>query len=820
LIARATGSGERISTYDVADTEMAAGSTLGAARGAIVLKATGAIEKFFSSDAGRTLVKDVQIGFWDEQDGVALANLPGTFHIHPDAQEHVYRLANGARVTETNFMLNASGKREAPDPAIAYFGVEIFNDTAEPLSMSSLCAANMRGDGGDDLACTYDDRLHAFVAWNRSDPEHARAFGSMRKPLGYELTNDHGKFARTIFGRKLSGTISADGIDAIALFHHRHHLVPNSAVRLNFALAHSDAGARGVRRVYAGAPSLDAARRATRAYYDEMLGRAVVMTPDADVNRGVLWAKANMLRTQTCSPTGWCFTNDPTRSSNCVARDTAWYAFGADYVTPEFSRESLLAFVERVRKNGKFVEFYDMRTGHTQDYGLNVNDDTPLMIVALWHHYRATGDEEFLKAVYPAARKAARFILSQRDERGLVWCTAKGQADWGIPGWRNVIKGYRISGATTELNSDCYAALAQAGQMARELGRRREAEEFAREAQALREAINRHLIDPDTGLYYLNIGVDGVPRTDVTCDLVFPVMFGVADHETACAIIARLSAPEFWTQAGIRTVPRNDVGYSPTAGYGLLGGVWTGVTFWYAFAAARFNPDFMASALRDSFAHAARDPGRNNTVPGQFCEWLHGETLTNEGMMLSPWFPPRYLWAAIEGAAGLDLSSGEPSCNPRLAPEWRWLGVRNLQLGGGSESWFVVRAQETLMYATFRLASSNEYQRYDDDVTDELLGDVGDNVSAIAMRRGDRLVVFFGNTAARTVWAKLQLRKRTCAAYSAHVYNTIRGEWYDVERLTAAQLHRGIGFEIDRHGFAVAELTPLRGEPTRSRRPT
>jgi len=32
-----------------------------------------------------------------------------------------------------------------------------------------------------------------------------------------------------------------------------------------------------------------------------------------------------------------------------------------------------------------------------------------------------------------------------------------------------------------------------------------------------------------------------------------------------------------------------------------------------------------------------------NTVPGQFSEWLHGETLVNQGMMLSPWFPPRYL---------------------------------------------------------------------------------------------------------------------------------------------------------------------------------
>ncbi len=72
----------------------------------------------------------------------------------------------------------------------------------------------------------------------------------------------------------------------------------------------------------------------------------------------------------------------------------------------------------------------------------------------------------------------------------------------------------------------------------------------------------------------------------------------------------------------------------------------------------------MDHALSASFRNFSRDPRRNNTVPGQFSEWLHGETLTNEGMMLSPWDPPRYLWAAVEGAAGLDLSDDDLSPAP------------------------------------------------------------------------------------------------------------------------------------------------------------
>ena len=170
-------------------------------------------------------------------------------------------------------------------------------------------------------------------------------------------------------------------------------------------------------------------------------------------------------------------------------------------------------------------------------------------------------------------------------------------------GWRNVIQNYRLSGATTEVNSECYAALQTMSHMARVLGKHEQSKKFKSEAEALRAAINTHLFNKKTGLYYLNIDIDGSSRTDVTSDLVFPVMFGVADAETAAGIISRLSAEEFWTEAGIHTVPRNAVDYGPVHGYGLLGGVWVGAAFWYAFAAAKFNPSFMAESLSESFAH-------------------------------------------------------------------------------------------------------------------------------------------------------------------------------------------------------------------------
>jgi hypothetical protein len=512
-----------------------------------------------------------------------------------------------------------------------------------------------------------------------------------------------------------------------------------------------------------------------------------------------------MLRTQTLADTGWCFVNDPTRSNNSVARDTAWFAFGSDYITPEFSRASLLWYVKHLEKTGMVVEYYDVRNGKSEDYGLNINDNTPLLILALWHHYGATGDAAFLENVYPYARKAANYILAQRNKKGLVWCSSTGTSDYGIIGWRNVISNYTLSGATTEVNSECYAALKTLAQMARVLKKDEDRAAFQVHADELRVAINEHLFDKSTGLYYLNIDTDGHARTDVTSDLVFPVMFGVADERTAAHIISRLSAPEFWSEAGIRTVPRNAINYGPTHGYGLLGGIWVGVTFWYIFAAARFNPEFMAYALAAGFRHYSIDPLRNNTVPGQFSEWLHGESLANQGMMLSPWFPPRYVWAAIEGAAGLDLAGDTPRLEPQPAPDWKWMGVRNLPLAGESATWFVARVPDLTIYTNFAFEGITKDELYDEDISPQVRCS-DDSTVAMAMRKGNQITLFVGNTMVRTVTTAVYLEVPAGAMYAVREYSSVRPEWVESHMHDARDFQNGLAVQLDRKGFCVLEL--------------
>jgi hypothetical protein len=806
--ARIYGSGERIAVYEIEDTQLAVGSTLGGPKGAIVIKASGAIEKFFAIDVGETLMAGVSVQFWDGPSGAERVKVDGKFLIYPECQQYDYRIDDGVRVLETLFTLNRYSVGGRVDPLTAYLSVEIRNDSEETHEFDSMVGALLRGTTLRDVRAVYDRKRAAVVAWNASAPNVARAIGCSRAPTSFEVTDDHGVMNRSHFVGRLSGVVVAGSSEPIALFHHHLRLRPHSRQRFWFTLVASADGARGARRAYDQAPSAAIAHEQTKRHYKAVLDEAVVVTPDTNVNRGVLWAKANMLRTQLYAPTGWCFVNDPTRSNNSVGRDTASFALGSDYVMPAFSRESLRWYLRNARPSGKIVEYYDVRNGEANDYGLNVNDDTPLIILAVAHYFLVTGDGDFVRESYAAVKRSADYLLSQRDERGLVWCTSTGTGMQGIVGWRNIIDDYRISGASTEVNAECYAAFVAMAAMANFLGKKKEARHYELEAAALREAINRHLLDPDTGLYYLNIDVDGRARSNVTCDMLFPLFLGVADHDTSAKIISRLSVPAFWTEAGIRTVPRDDLEYSPTRSWGLLGGVWVGMNFVFALAAARFNSGFMAYALGVSFQHYSRDPGRNNTVPGQFSEWLHGETLTNQGMMLSPWYPPRYVWAAIEGAAGLDIRGRTPGCNPRLAPNWKWLGVRNLHFRGKCLSWFIARLPEPTLYANFEFATEFALRSYQHDVTPLLR--LGEDVTEIALRRGRDLVIFVGNTSERTVTTPLRFNRALPGRYHVRYFTSMLGEWVHRKDLDGRELGHGFAIDIDALGFSVIELQRLK----------
>jgi glycogen debranching enzyme len=462
---------------------------------------------------------------------------------------------------------------------------------------------------------------------------------------------------------------------------------------------------------------------ATERYYAENLADARFLTPSPTINRGVVWAKCNMLRVIKEYPQGWGSTNSPP-SDILVSRDTSWFVHGYDYLLPWFSRAAIELFNRFLEPSGQVVEYVRGVSGYKTAYDLNVNDDTPLHIIAILHHYNATLDDGWLRTVFPLVLKIADYMLAQRDANGLLFCRAGGLDMHGITSWRNIIPLYNLDGAVTEINAEAYFALEATARLAAIVDDREAWLRFSHEASALREAMLAKLFNADSSAFVLNYDTDGNYQDNFTADEVFPVLFDVAEPPVRRAILKRLLESDFTTPVGLRTISTADAWYFPSHGFGLLGGVWPDLTLWFAVALARNGAPHEAAHWLELIYDAMEGGVARNTVPGQFAEWFDGGSLTNRGMYLSPWTGAKYLWAVAETVCGLDgyRTSGRLHLTPLMPADWTWAAAVRVHWGGQRHS-YVIDAERKIVVGDMDFASADDpYQVYfaGRDVSDEV----------------------------------------------------------------------------------------------------
>jgi len=817
-------------TYVVSDGELAHGSSLGNSSCWMSTKSTGAIEAVFSLDVGENVFESCLLRYCGAgfqivgsgngsiatageplESGQTFVELspssPGRFEIHPVFQRHLFSLPGDIDVEETVFLPTVGIESAAPTACI---GIRLRNNSNEIRSLRIYAFAEIFGLQGADLVAEYDHDLKALKITSPSRPDWVRLMAFDRAPSAFESTRDRSLVYEPYEKRPL-GNQTAEGGNIMAALQADVELPPRSSDSLACLLSFSHRGEARARESLIHVRDWEKALHRTVSWCAKALSISRVMVPEKVISEGVLWAKANMLRVMGRYPTGAGFTNDPGRSSNVVVRDLAWFVYGCDYLMPRYSAELLRNAARFQLDNGKLVEYWDARTGQTQDYGLNINDDTPLFILAAGHHFMVTRDKDFLHEIYPAVKKAADYLLSQRDHRGLVFCTSSGVEQCGICGWRNVIPGYRLSGAVTEVNAECYAALEVAAEMAKALGANSDVGYLLDQAEGLRRAVNTHLLNRDNGQYYLNIDLDGNPVADVTSDQLFPVMFGISPPEVAFLIISRLTKPDFWTPAGLRTASRNSPEYTPDRDWGLRGGIWPGLSFWYAFAAARYHPESMQRALA-SFRHYNEDPLRYNTVPGQFSEWFDGESLANRGMRLSPWEPPRLLWAAVEGMLGVVHSLDGYVMQPLMPPRWKWLAVRRLPNGEHHETLFLVRQEGRLhLYGRVnKLRAAFPIDSYDRDVS-EGVRCLHPDAHVVALARNDEVMICVGSSADGSITVLLELQELVAGDrwYYMETYDSELQDWIRGAMRRGSELQK-VAAVLEEKGFSLLRLMPVR----------
>lgn len=358
--------------YRLTDHDLACGSLLGSPKMQLTLKATGAIDHVYCVDAGASLLGTFLVKHWDERAGMKLDSSGGHFFLYAEHQEHRYMLSNGVYVFEDVF-IHADG-------IAAYYVVELTNDSEEEQRVATYAFCELAKDLEDDIEVRYDAALRAFVAVSHGERGNVRVVGASRAPVSYEVSIDHAKAVTSSDPGRLSNQTAAPAGLPCGIMHFSTVLGKEEKAKLVFTFALSAQGEAAALDAYRRAPKAKAALEQTERAYHDVLERSVAITPNAEINRGVLWAKTNMLRVMLEPASGWTFTNDPMNSTKCVGRDAAWFCAGADYFRPDFSAECLSQFLRRQERSGKFIEFYDMLSDEREDFGLNVNDDTPLVV--------------------------------------------------------------------------------------------------------------------------------------------------------------------------------------------------------------------------------------------------------------------------------------------------------------------------------------------------------------------------------------------------------------------------------------------------------
>jgi hypothetical protein len=820
---------QRLPSYHIPATRLGMGSSLGNSSLWVNTKNTGDIERIFSVAAGKTLVDSFSVRYglvgrplWDFRLGHK--HDPGekcytpldatedvvTFDIHPAYQRRRFTLAAALDVRETIFLPLLARDEAQNDPPVLYYLIDIANTSARDHHIRIVGSARLRGETTNDVMAEYDRSLQGIVATNKVELRPTRILACTEEPVAYGTSFDFSHVYDATQMRTLSNSCEASG-DIIGALQVELDLQAGErklfAFRIGVIEGNADEARAAFKDTTSGVDALDL----TIAHLEDVIHRSEVITPDPIINDGALWSKVNMRRVMAKYPTGWLFTNDPGVSSNVVCRDCTWFIVGNDYFMPQFSRSLLDKWATLQYQNGKLPEFVNALTDQPEDDGLNINDDTPLYVMAANHYYRATGDLDWLRQIYPSLAKAGRHIVSQMDLRDLVYCSANDPRGnvWAIASWRNIIPNYSINGAVTEINAECVAALRYLAYLAERIpGSDADARYFMDYSNRIRDGMAKHLINPDNRMFYLNIGVEGEVHTDLTGDEVFPVMFNACDEQTAFRIISRLNSPDFWTSAGLRTASNLDPRYDPAAFSGLIGGVWPGLTWWYAFAAAPFHPEFMVKALRSSFEHYAKNPRRYNTVPGQFSEWFDGESLVNRGMRLSPWEPPRFLWAAIEGVCGLTLTGDLPQIQPLIPAAWRWLALRRVPYHGEEISYFAVRTRNAFhLYTTCEIDTNHRHSVYKTDASDNI-PIFSRSARVIAFAREHETILLVGNVTTTSINVPLDLSSILMAdtKYRLSIYNSESDAW-ETETVIAREEVVSVTATIESQGYRLMHFT-------------
>jgi glycogen debranching enzyme len=324
-------------------------------------------------------------------------------------------------------------------------------------------------------------------------------------------------------------------------------------------------------------------------------------------------------------------------------------------------------------------------------------DATPLFLVLLGEYFDRTGDLGTVRALWPNAEAALRWIDTHGDRDGDGFVEYHRQNEHGLTnqGWKDSqdavfhANGLSAEGpiALCEVQAYVYGAKCHAARVATALGIPQQSERLLAEAEALREKFEAQFWCEELSVYALALDGAKRPCRVVSSNAGQTLLTGIASAERARRVARTLLGARCFSGWGIRTIAQSEARYNPMSYHN--GSVWPHDNALIALGLSRYGEKWAAAAIFGALFDAATTMELRR-LPELFCGFARRphNAPTQYPVACSPqaWASASIL-ALLQASLGLELfdRSGVISFYRPLLPEFLdRVHLRNLRMSRGS----------------------------------------------------------------------------------------------------------------------------------------
>lgn len=209
-------------------------------------------------------------------------------------------------------------------------------------------------------------------------------------------------------------------------------------------------------------------------------------------------------------------------------------------------------------------------------------DATPLFIVLAGAYYGRSGDQEFIRSIWPNIQRALHWIDHYGDHTGTGFVTYHRQSAKGLvqQGWKDShdsvfhADGTAARGpiALCEVQAYVYQAKLAAAELARVVGDADKVGDLLAEADLLRQRFEQAFWCEELETYALALDGEGKPCRVRSSNAGHALWAGIAGQERGIRVARTLLAENFFSGWGVRTIATSEARYNPMAYHN--GSVW------------------------------------------------------------------------------------------------------------------------------------------------------------------------------------------------------------------------------------------------------